>query len=1478
MRCNRWTATAAGLALWCLSAAPAGELAASKAVYVEYSPAAQDLLAEAARLRDQGRLVEAASVYQRVIDEYPRRLMEGDAGSYGDAWRATCRLLLADPDLLDTYRKQHQPAAQRLLDDAIAQGSNTDALERLYQRYALCPSGVQAAMIAAGAYLEQAAPQDAAALLDEVRGLAGSQPAQAGWLELRAAAAIYSGDQARYETCTRALRRAGAAPTADRLDQWARESLPLATAELKQHAGTDGPLALPDHIGGPLWELALPQTPDPRASTRGRITASQSPTSSYPVRPVAEGGRLFINAHSALVALDTVSGAHLWSYSDALKQNPQSARAIVQYNHSVSDSRGVLAARGAVVAVLGQSSNVRRGWRSMPSQTALVCIDQATGDERWIHTPQEIDDSFAGAEFIGTPAGRPQGGRVFVLLGRNQATGFQDLYAASIDLDTGRPLWHRHLASVASGFQNLIRHAELVYDEGLIYVADSYGITARLDARSGSIHWMTQGNAEPPPQQAGNRMLRPGHMPASMPCLVRCPAGLVVMAGQAGQRRVSLIDPASGSRLRSLNAPYLREAAYIAPTALGVLVVGKTVAMLDGHTLTPRWTRRLGVSNDVDPQGGPAITDDRVVLTTRNRLIALSLDDGAVVAEHAMPKPGTVLALPEQLIVAGAESISSYLTWDRAYAHLTHQIARRPHEPAIGLALAHLAGAAGKHEFVLEGIDAAIGALELLSVTQPTLDDAGDPENAAQAARLAVFRRILSLVDARHTPDSRIRRLLFDRLASTTGSPSDEVAYQMALADFYVETDKPLQAVDRYQAILEDPVMESQWYTLGDGSFQAGFVARRRLGELVESHGRRVYDRYETIAAQRYVELTTGTADAAALYELALRYPVSRTSGIAMLAAANKLASGNQHATALHYLRRAYRLATEAGLLQRVVGRLVEMHQQIGQPGEAKRWLTRVSREHPGLMPLRDGRPTTINEWLTLLDREPDAPDRLPSFQLPVGRAVFLPHCSLLTPTRQPLERQPRDRVITQSGVAAQLRAAPDFMPVWEAQLPVGQRELLALESGQALFWVRNAQLNEQRPDHGPAHMSPRTGQTDRHLLVGIDALTGDPQWPALDAVSLLDQASRHAGDHDDLPTGVVLQRINPDGRIVQGPQPPAAEGRMHVAVNNMVVVVADESGRVAAVDRHTGEQLWAHDSRLQQVGHLVIDDSVLAVAGLRTQRNNSRQAAVVILDALTGETLHEPVTERGGITWLGLSGTGTLAYATPDSVACYDTDSGEPLWQRTMAGVRFDSHGWLDGRLLFMQARVAHKPLLVFDQRTGEPLARITSTNVNHSREPIIVNDRESRWYGLSNKWCTSIGPSGRTFWRDAVSDGAGERALGVVTQDNVVIVDRLSRSGAHLRAAMQARQAGQPRADGVAIQFGGMPADTASQKLYFLNRETGVLEAEYLLDPGLGTVYPQDAAALDGYLVLPVSGRVLVLPDSSQASESEPLSVLSN
>ena len=166
----------------CITVTGLAPRASAATVYLEDSPAAQELMDEAATLAEQQRFGEAAQRLQRVAAEFADKLMPAEPGLFVDAGLRVRAMLLDRPELLGAYRERFEPEAQRALADVPRDPRglpDAAALSRVVEAYGLTEAGLEASLMLAGVRLEQADPEGAAealASLDAVAGAASVRP------------------------------------------------------------------------------------------------------------------------------------------------------------------------------------------------------------------------------------------------------------------------------------------------------------------------------------------------------------------------------------------------------------------------------------------------------------------------------------------------------------------------------------------------------------------------------------------------------------------------------------------------------------------------------------------------------------------------------------------------------------------------------------------------------------------------------------------------------------------------------------------------------------------------------------------------------------------------------------------------------------------------------------------------------------------------------------------------------------------------------------------------------------------------------------------------------------------------------------------------------------------------------------------------------------------------------------------------------
>ena len=1026
-----------------------------------------------------------------------------------------------------------------------------------------------------------------------------------------------------------------------------------------------------------------------------------------------------------------------------------------------------------------------------------------------------LTQRFANADFFGTPIG--ERGFIIATVRRSQRTGFQDSYLVAIDPKTGSLVWRRHLFSVTVGGSMPQGLVGVTLTNGRLYVADNLGNVACIESRDGSVVWLTVLSEVPlvAMSQQAKSSGRENLAKTTRPVLVD--AGLVV-AVRGGLNRIVLLDPQTGRMLRELDDVSLVTGSYLAPAGQDVLVVSRQTRLLDGQDLRPKWTTELGASSEEVPQGLPAVTQDRLLLTTRKELLVLNLADGNILKRHDIDEPGNVLALRDQVLVAGIGTVRGYLAWDRAYAHLSQRMARAEGDPEPALALAHVALAAGRYDAVLEAVDHAIDCLAHRG-SDVVLGSSGQGGNDDPVQR-RVFEQLLALIDPENSLSESLRGHLFDRLAKVTAGPADEVAYHLAVGAFLESADEPHRAIDHYQAILSVPNLSLRMYRYEKGWRGAGLEAQSRIGRLIEVLGSRSYERYETEAAQMLVELAGFEAPGAAgLLEIARRYPFSRTAVIAMVQGAEALARQGDPLAALGQLRRAYRRATDVMLVQRIVGLMAELYEQTDQPGLAVRWLKRIKRNYPQLWPLYGGVPTSIDVLLARFTRRLTVADRLPSFILPMGQPVIMVG-RLLSPIHQDDGAWAKDVTVTISGRAIRLYHGPDMAQRWQAPASDVDVELLAVTQEQVLLWY------------------PKQA-----VLSALDTATGRPLWPAVKVMSdffEIPSAPVAQGGFADLGPG-LNRRGDPqlNEKVIE-----SFVNTIKIAVNQTVVCLVSRSGLAMGIDRRTGDTLWKMIGPLGSVNQLAMDDEVVVLAGQDGQEEENNNV-IVVLDASAGQEVIPAISEKRKIQWLSLSDEGLLIYAMADQVMACDLNTGNTAWGITREGMALVAGGWLArGMLLLEHSQSSGGALLTVDVATGRvvnrvvhlwPHARRLAQGHSQDRRDQYVRYAAGRWYVRSRAQATVLGADGQVRWRDAIFADSGKNLVRQWISDQYVLL--LDQEG----------------------KKGGMWMYT----LYLLDRASGVIERQRALGPFPEPIDTRNAALLDHRLMMPTGVNTIVIYD---------------
>ncbi|MFA9477858.1 PQQ-binding-like beta-propeller repeat protein [Phycisphaerales bacterium AB-hyl4] len=1452
-----------------------GGLAAGQAnrptVYIEDSPAAQELFDEARSFRRQDRLADAAERLQRVIDEYPHKLMRIDeAGEdvYEDALLQVHRALLNDRSLREAYRSRYSGRAQRRLDEALEPWPDGEAMERVARRYTMTRPGLEAGLLLSGWYLERADGRSAASVLDTLEHHPDLGDHRERYDYLQAVAGLLGRDRDRLHRHRDILIEDGEDDAVSQLDALAHRLHPPLRLEQPDHVMVDVG-DLPELLRRPLWETEVDFTASPSEARGDRRPPGVQPGRRSgrgggrgedhhpPVMPTAGENHLYINEGRQVRALDRNSGWTTWEFKWEPDQMQEAG--FPQFGRMASggaESQPVVLHGQYAFAVMGHSSFWPARWQGDTSPTALVALDRDTGEKRWLIEPAELDEVFERSNFQGTLiAGEDT---LFSLVRRSQASGFQDTFLVAINQRDGSLRWRRHLSSAATTSRYATGpRPEMSAYGSTIYVSDNIGTVAAIDTRHGTLRWA---RVFTPDRSMIERGVLRGEIGTSDRVLgkpIRMAGGLIVPSPAMEGRKIFVFDPDTGEVRQELSDPTWARANHLLPIAGDVLAIGRDVVLFDGETLEAKWRHRLEGDRQAEITGRAAISERHVLIPTNDQILMLRREDGEVARRIETDEPGNVLVFDGQLVIAAHESVRSYLDWRRAANHLRQQVRDRPEDAGAGLALAHLALRANQSSVVLEGVDAALDALQ-----RPALRQRPSEHRRQQAD---VFDKLLDLVRLTGDSELSLRGDLFDRMATTTAGPKQDVAYHLAVAEHHVAKEQPRQAAEHLQAVLLDETLSSQLYEQPQVARQAGLEARRRLVALVEREGRDVYATFDAQAERQLDRMLARDESAEALARLARQYPLARSAPRALREAGRLYAADDAFGMAAQQFRRAFDHAMEEApqLLPEIVGELAELFVQRDRPRQAAAWLERVRQLQPDLEPMRDGEPTSLTQWISELSSlEGMAGDR-PKLALPLQQPRVLAGKPLV-PASSGADEHATDRLLTLDSGVLRLHVGPTLESAWERDVSDEPMTALSVTTEQVLLWLE-----------------------DSRKVVALDSKSGDTLWQPVEVDQMLSEAGdpreRDAARPREQREFIEMIEVGP---IRQGPGGRVEVGRhlgnngegMTPLVGTQTLVLADGQGRVVGLDRATGQVQWARLVPIDELTAVDANHDSVVLAGVSGMGTDAVVGTLIVLDMLTGEPHFPAVEDNDPPQWVGFTADNLVAVATSNQVAAYQLGTGDAAWRLTLGerSTPLTDRGWSDEHLLLLLDNAGMA--LTIEAASGQLLNRLSlADGVGASR--IHADAVEPNWHLSTPTSMLAITEQGRVAWRDAVSLSRKQFVHQLNSRDHAIILHREMPDNGEMARNFDNRLMIRIRpGDGDAIDIDREPhglndhdvdVDTR-YRLFILERTTGRLIDDRPLGPLPARLESGPAMLLDNHLVFDLHDRTLIIPGASDASSN--------
>jgi len=1274
------------LVLLLLAALPPAPGQEAHRVYVEDSPGATSAMARAARQLEDRAYEEAARRYHTILEEHGEKLVALEKDRMYRSIRIHVRKKLAsDPALLAAYQARYARRAAH----ALEQAPSAAGYAAVARDYPVTQAGLTASLHLAAWHLERAMPVEALSVLET----AADHPALEGapaeqWRRLR--------------TIARTLEKAAAGRSADPPPGFQALDPPPAEDPLDAHRPL--PALNPETIERTrLWTRDLTEERVFAASHQRPLPASTA---------IVHGGHLVIHTGYGVLALDRYAGRLAWRYK--LPFNPEQAALDLHRDRGAGGAPArMIVQAGRLITVLGSRRFRHVGLRAQQPDTELVALGTG-GELLWRVKPETLDPTLRGAAFLGAPVSGS--GRVIVMARRSQAWG-QDLYIVAVNTADGTLAWRRHLSSATTGRRrSAVPQPPPSVSGPDLYVRDGLGTVARLDQRTGAVHWLRlPGDEEAQIVEAGAR--RHADSPP-IPPPVLTEAGLVVTS-DAMNRPGRLIDPKNGAVRRALHDQNLATAQWLLRTGDGLLAVGSGAALYDPADLSVRWHHTQLPGLQALPTGRPIVSGPHLLVAGESSLLFIRLEDGRPRDPLPTGISGHPLTDGEALFVVSDETVRAWMPFEMAYERLTTQSRDHPDDPRPGLALASIGQALEKPAIIEEG---AALATEALARRMP--DQAADEPEPEQAM---VFEALLDLAA---DLEGEAAGHIIDRAASIAHGPGQEVAFRFTRTAWLLGREEARKAVDLLQSILATPELAREEVRGRDGVLRlASLEAGLRLEHIAERQGEAVTAHLDKEARQTLDRLLRQPGNATtALVDLARQYPLAGAGAEALYRAAGRAWEAGRPGEALMLLDRAFehRGAPDA---------------QTGTPGIAERAMRYL---------LELDRPHAARAWL----------DRL------AGRGAGE---EALAPWRQRLAARTAPgtgRTITlTSGTPHEV---PGRLLAPARHTPPAPRTLLTLEAKTLRFFSGFPLTRRwQRPLENPAGAG-LLAVTDHALLlrlagpdrvVALRRSDGRPAWPAVElgqVLASIDPAVPDRGPDERIARlmGARMNRVRRQLGLRDAPE--AQPEPPQVLLGDHHLFLVDPEGRIAALDRRDGTLRWRRAVELDRVGHLALAENRLLVGGHVVTGADVNSGVVWSIDTRTGRDRHPAIELTDAVSWVGTGPGGLLLALTPKEIAAYDPKTVGQRWrisleiERPVMNQRPPTARYHPdpGTLL---VRDAGGGLRVIDPARGKPLAHHGSLITDQA--PLRARPTPSGWVILGQR-AVRLGGDGRMQWRDALGE----------------------------------------------------------------------------------------------------------------------------
>lgn len=1120
-------------------------------VYLNDSFEADEIIAQVRRHAERGEWSEALTKVERVAEQHGRHVTRSSDGGYTSIIRLMQNQIASwPPQGLSVYREKHEPAARQALYEAW-ESQSLEKVAAVLDYYYCTAMAAEAAEQLAESHIEAGCFGAAQALY---RRLLETHPDRnSRRLDWQARLSISLALAGRFDAAEALLAEFGS-PLQDYKLQWkgitapARvifeelKSQPLRPASSgKRHdwptfggEAARGWVPASDVVPtAPLWTYHI-SSPTFQTPKNGHLQSS-SFREAYErgkflsAHPVLANGMVFLSNAAGVWALHEETGALLWTYRGA----PPPQQEGIAGERVIPNLYSCTVFRDRLYADLGRQPESYYGFQPPAGQSALVCLAASTGQELWKVQPTDFGEDPKEFEFEGPVLADETG--AYIVVRRRKAFGFEDCYLWKFD-HLGNLRWRTHLASASTGGFGYRRPTLSIpcLIDGTVYVETNLGAVAAVNALSGMVDWdavYARGEAAPSEQRRGAEAdeTYPWEYNPILPIMTDA-----ILTLPLGGNDLLILERSTGAIRERIS----RERLCGLKTVLGVVDgrlhgVGEKVVCWDLGSRSIVSCRSLP---DSPIHGRAGLTDSYIHVPCRQGLFSYPLEGGqpGFKSWNNAQESGNVLVLHDRLLISGNEGLTAYGIREDVFARMEARMAAEPRSVAAALDLAEVA-----YRTAFAQPAAEVGAADYKRGEQALQEAIRRADGLAavweERDRQRIFEDCLQFADMhlKNSPpneDAAIK--LLDIAARSAYAGPALLRQKTMLASAHAQRGDPASELQQYHLILSDrSLAELAWPDDGPHQVTAAEVCRRKIGALIEKHGRGIYAIYEQQAGLLLASAVR-TGDLDGLDYVIAAFANSSAAAKALLAKAAILRDSHdqpvQAARTFYAALDRYPDEVEAA---ETIRQIADCYSQAGQPAAAWQWLTKGAREQPAAKVECEGRRITLLEYRS----------RLESLQ-PACCGVSVPRPRLGPALPKTYEWSLGDE---EQFLHAEWSTHPAVS--WSKFFTWQNDEVQAFDSATG-EWLWAAAL---RPEHKPrllAHLKRAVILSTRFEIIGLNPADGEVLWRI-----------------GDIPAKSEGPESDPESFPVW---------RLHALGDNALIGIRSDD-RAFCVDLATGREAW---------------------------------------------------------------------------------------------------------------------------------------------------------------------------------------------------------------------------------------------------------------------------------------------------------------